>query len=225
MMHSRRQRYRAEMIDEAKRIACDQLAEFGASGVSVNAIARRMGVTGPALYRYFTNRDELLTALIRDAYTDLAKTVEEVAGSRRAAAVRLRDMAAALHEWAVREPHRYLLLFGTPVPGYAAPQDTIDIANRLFVVFARTVAQLGESGDAMPRYAPQSAVERQLARLAPHRELGDVPVRALRLAVIGLTRLHGVISLAVEGQFTPMGIDGKLLVREEIDSIIAEATA
>src|ERR1044072_916013 len=79
----RRQQYREQTRQEAKRIALEQLAADGIAGISVNAIGKRMGVTGPALYRYFANRDALLTELISDGYHDMADTVEAaVAGAR-----------------------------------------------------------------------------------------------------------------------------------------------
>src|ERR1044072_163112 len=113
-----RERYREQNREEAKRIALEQLAESGPAGVSVNAIAREMGVTGPALYRYFAGRDGLLTELIADAYTELADTVEHAATPKPAPGARARALATAWRDWALAQPHRYLLLFGTPIPGY-----------------------------------------------------------------------------------------------------------
>ncbi|MGH3435423.1 MAG: TetR/AcrR family transcriptional regulator [Sciscionella sp.] len=217
-MISRRQRYREEMIDEAKRIACEQLAVSGPAGISVNAIAKHMGVTGPALYRYFGSRDALLTELIRDAYAELAVTLEEVARGnvRRAPATRLRELADAFRGWAVEQPHRYLLLYGTPVPGYIAPQDTIELANRALTVIATVIADLPGVASAPER----SVLDRQLANLMRNRDT-DVGVGAMRRAVLCWTRLHGIVSLEVQGQFEPTGVDPALLLRAEIDAVIA----
>src|SRR5215467_10787776 len=67
-----RERYRAQVRAEVKQAALRQLAESGPTGLSVSAIGKELGVSGPALYRYFASRDELLTELVIDAYNDLS---------------------------------------------------------------------------------------------------------------------------------------------------------
>ena len=113
-----RDRFRAQMVDEIKQIALRQLAEGGAQALSVNAIAKELGVSGPALYRYFANRDALLTELILDAYADLSAAL-------RAADPGLRPLADAYRSWATANPHRYRLLFASPLPGYQAHDDRL----------------------------------------------------------------------------------------------------
>src|SRR3954447_18147263 len=92
----RREQYREQTRQEAKRIALEQLAEDGVPGISVNAIGKRMGVTGPALYRYFANRDALLTELISDGYHDLADTLERAITKAGTPADKLRTGARAM---------------------------------------------------------------------------------------------------------------------------------
>src|SRR5688572_16275964 len=82
---SRRDRYRAQTREEAKTVALSQLAASGPTGISVNAIAKAMGMTGPALYRYFASRDDLLTELIIDAYGDLAAALHRAIADAEAA--------------------------------------------------------------------------------------------------------------------------------------------
>ncbi|SBS76070.1 TetR-family transcriptional regulator [uncultured Mycobacterium sp.] len=193
---SRRERLRHEAVVEIKRFAMRQLAESGAAGISITAIAKQMGMTGPALYRYFANREALLTALIRDGYADLAQTAERAA--KRAAALppaeRLHVVAAAVRGWALAEPQRYLLLFGTPVPGYEAPMDTLDEATRTLNVLIAITA-----------------------------ELASEPSRALVLATVAWTRLHGIISLELVGQFTHLDVDPESLLAGEMNSLVAQA--
>ncbi|MFE0517109.1 TetR/AcrR family transcriptional regulator, partial [Streptomyces sp. NPDC058964] len=113
---SPRERYRGQVRAEIKERARDQIASAGASGLSLNAIAKDLGMSGPALYRYFAGRDDLITELIRDAYRSLADAF-------RAAAVPesgLPGLAHALRRWALEDPQRYFLVYGTPVPGYHA---------------------------------------------------------------------------------------------------------
>lgn len=74
-----RERYRTQMRAEIKERAWEQIATAGASALSLNAIAKRMGMSGPALYRYFVGRDKLITELIRDAYQSLADTFRAAA--------------------------------------------------------------------------------------------------------------------------------------------------
>lgn len=193
---SRRERLRHEAMVEIKRFAMRQLAESGAAGISITAIAKQMGMTGPALYRYFANREALLTALIRDGYADLAQTAERAA--KRAAAQppaeRLQVVAAAVRGWALAEPQRYLLLFGTPVPGYEAPMDTLDTANRTLNVLVAIAAELASDTS-----------------------------RSLLLATIAWTRLHGIISLELVGQFTYLDIDPASLLDGEMNSLVEQA--
>src|SRR5947209_20365292 len=105
-----RDRFRAQVRDEVKQVALRQLAEGGPQALSVNAIAKELGVSGPALYRYFAGRDELLTELVTDAYHDLTAALATAARNRRQRPPqRLRALAAAYRAWARAEPHRYRL--------------------------------------------------------------------------------------------------------------------
>jgi AcrR family transcriptional regulator len=117
-----RARFRAQVRDEIKQIALRQLAELGPAGISVNAIGKELGVTGPALYRYFASRDELLTELAIDSYDDLAAAVGTAvdATPARATRRRLEVLARSHRDWARDQPHRYRLLYAPPIPGYEA---------------------------------------------------------------------------------------------------------
>ncbi|MGH3861349.1 TetR/AcrR family transcriptional regulator [Actinokineospora sp.] len=210
---SRREQYREDTRRDAKRIAMAQLAVAGPAGVSLNAIAKEMGLTGPALYRYFTGRDALLGELIADGYTELAKTVERTAelAARRTPKARLREMADAFREWALDEPQRYLLLFGSPVPAFRAPEHTVDLAQRTLTAFAEVLAEI-------PEESSHPALERQFALWIRQRGTG-LPPAAMKRAVIGWTRMHGVLSLEVEGHFDIMGFDPALLFHAEVDAL------
>jgi AcrR family transcriptional regulator len=215
VVNVRRERFREETKAEAKRIALEQLAEQGIAGVSVNAIAKRMGVTGPALYRYFKGRDDLLNDLVRDAWHDLADAVEaSVAASEGTPAPdRLRAFAEVFRSWGVTQPHRYLLLFGTPLPGYHAPQDTVLMAHRTMSALLGVLPHEGAT-------TGSSTLDDQLVAWAGSRGEGDVPPAVLLTGLRAFTRLHGVLSLEVSGQFGPMGIDPALLYRAEVESLI-----
>ena len=121
-----RDRFRAQVREETKQLALRQLAEGGPEALSLNAIAKRLGVSGPALYRYFANRDSLLTELIIDAYDDLGAALE----AADVPVDRLRSLVRAYRGWAVAEPHRYRLLFRAPLPGYDAHAERLVEASQ-----------------------------------------------------------------------------------------------
>ena len=128
-----RERARAELTQEIKQEARRQLAAHGAQGLSLRAVARELGMVSSALYRYFPSRDELLTALIIDAYDALGEAAEAASAGRPAADIRGRLAATchAVRDWALAHPHEYALIYGSPVPGYQAPQATIAPATRV----------------------------------------------------------------------------------------------
>ncbi|MGH3171774.1 MAG: TetR/AcrR family transcriptional regulator, partial [Trebonia sp.] len=134
-----RERARAELTREIKEEAKRQLAASGANGLSLRAVARSLGMVSSALYRYFPSRDDLLTALIIDAYNSMGTAVEEAISSSADAGDSARGRWAAacrtVRNWATARPHEYALIYGSPVPGYRAPAATIGPAARVPVAF------------------------------------------------------------------------------------------
>src|SRR5664279_3973305 len=104
---------------EARR----QIARHGADGLSLRAVARELGTVSSALYRYFPSRDDLLTALIVEAYNALGDAIEAADARIDPSEVTERwlAMCRTVRDWARRQPHEYALLYGSPVPGYRAP--------------------------------------------------------------------------------------------------------
>src|SRR5262245_6242841 len=131
---SRRERARAATIAEIKETALRLMHEHGTTDLRFSDIAREMGMTPPALYRYFADGDDLLTALIVDAYDDLAEAVAEARDQipEDDPSGRLIAVSRAYRIWARREPQRFALILGMPVPGYAAPEEgpTTEAARR-----------------------------------------------------------------------------------------------
>jgi AcrR family transcriptional regulator len=143
-----RARVRAEMTDEIKRVALDHLARDG-SALSLRAVARDMGMVSSAIYRYFPSRDELLTALIIDAYTSLAEAVELADGNvgrRDAYLSRWFAVCHAVRRWAVAKPAEYALIYGSPIPGYKAPDDTIEPGGRAMISMAQCIREAEAAG-------------------------------------------------------------------------------
>ncbi|GGS17315.1 TetR family transcriptional regulator [Streptomyces nojiriensis] len=213
-----RERYRQQVREEVKEKAWQQIAGSGASALSLNAIAKQMGMSGPALYRYFANRDELITELIRDAYRSLADAFIAAAGAGGAGRPDLAGLAQVLRRWALADPHRYFLVYGTPVPGYHAPADVTAIASELMSVLLDACAA------AVPAAAPDTEPPAVEDHLAAHRAWAgshpDAPPSALRLALTFWSRLHGVLSLELAGHFTGMGLDPALLFDAEVDRLV-----
>ncbi len=118
-----RERYRAQVRQEVKEAALRQLAEAGPGGLSISAIGKQLGVSGPALYRYFASRDDLLTELVIDAYHDLATSLTAATSqvSNDNPRGRFEALARAYRRWALAEPHRYRLLFGPPLSKLSQP--------------------------------------------------------------------------------------------------------
>jgi AcrR family transcriptional regulator len=205
-----RERYRAQVRQEVKQAALAQLAQAGPAAVSISAIGKQLGVSGPALYRYFASRDDLLTELVIDAYGALATA----AAPSSAPITRFAATARAYRAWALDQPHRYRLLFGPPLPGYDAhARPLIDAARAAMKVLLDT---LGEAGDRAT--APPEPLASQLAAWAqPYDQLAG-PAVALR-AILAWSRLHGLVSLEIAGNYASMGLDPARLFELELATL------
>jgi AcrR family transcriptional regulator len=206
-----RERARVELTREIKEEARRQLADNGANGLSLRAVARELGMVSSALYRYYPSRDDLLTALIIDAYDALGEAAEgAMAGAAPGAApatpARTRWIAGcrAIRDWARSNPHEYALIYGSPVPGYHAPEATIGPASRVPLAFVGVVrgalasGELAAPGEALP---VTGALAGQAAALSAALPSPGVPPDALVRAVIAWTQLFGLISFELFGQF------------------------
>src|SRR3954451_15044008 len=127
-----REQNRAENTEAIKAVARAHLARDGAASLSLRAVARDVGMVSSALYRYFPSRDDLLTALITDAYDAVGQVAEDAdtGCDRDDVTGRWRAVSHAIRRWGLDHPHEYALVYGSPVPGYQAPQDTIAPASR-----------------------------------------------------------------------------------------------
>jgi AcrR family transcriptional regulator len=187
-MSDMRDRFRTQIRDEVKTAALRQLAAGGPQALSINAIAKELGVSGPALYRYFAGRDELLTELIVDAYADLARALTDAP-----------SFPAAYRAWALAQPHRYRLLFTAPLPGYDAQSDRlVAAAQEPMNLLIRALA---------PGPPPPPALSAELAAWAASRGVPDVDPAVAMRAVELWSRVHGLVSLEIEGNFAAMGLD------------------
>jgi AcrR family transcriptional regulator len=199
-----RARARAQLLADVSRVARSHLAECGAPGLSVRAIARDLGLASSALYRYYPSRDALLTQLIIESYDELGDAVEraESAVDRHDLAGRFRASAHAVRDWARMNPNEYALIYGSPVPGYAAPQDTVDPATRVTTVLAGILADVDIGGVSLrlPTTMPES-LRGQLDAMTE--ALGEqIHPLVLLLGVTVWAKLFGMVSFELFGTFT-----------------------
>ena len=192
------------MVEEIKAVARRHLASDGAN-LSLRAVARDLGMVSSAVYRYFPSRDDLLTALIIDAYDAVGEVAERAdAGCARDDLVgRWLAVSSAIRAWALANPHEYALIYGSPVPGYAAPPDTVPPATRATAVLAGLLrdgvaagALTGGAGTRMPR-----TVHAELERIAEDPRFAGVPPEVFARGVALWTHLFGMLSFELFGQF------------------------
>ncbi|MCK1818691.1 TetR/AcrR family transcriptional regulator [Streptomyces sp. XM83C] len=196
-----RARARTEVTAAIKDAARRQLAAEGAARLSLRAVARELGMVSSALYRYFPSRDDLLTALITDAYDSLGEAAE-TAHARVADAASLRRWTAvceAVRHWALAHPHEYALIYGTPVPGYSAPDATVPAASRVGLLLLGVARDAHERGElTAPPLPPELAPEadRMAADLAP-----GLPPAAMPSLIAAWAQLFGLVGFELFGQF------------------------
>ena len=200
-----RERVREELTREITEIARSQLATEGAAGLSLRAVAREMGMVSSAIYRYFPSRDDLLTALIIDGYNAIGTAAEQADAACPPGDYTGRWLAVcrAVRDWALAHPHEYALVYGSPVPGYQAPQQTIAPAARAAAVYGKIISDayrasaLDPPGICPPppqSFGPDAAVLRTSV-------MAEVPDDVAARAVAGWTTLFGMVSFELFGQF------------------------
>lgn len=202
-IRSARERARGEVVAEIVRVANRQLAEVGPTGLSLRAVARELGVVSSAVYRYVASRDELLTLLIVDAYDSLGAHVEAAVadGAAEAPLRRWVGAAVAVRDWAVQHPHEYALLYGTPVPGYAAPERTIPSGTRVSFALLSIVRDAWRAGELEVPDGPavSAALAADLEGFRVAVDL-DAPDEVLVRALAAWTQLFGLVSFELHSQ-------------------------
>ncbi len=197
-----RARVRAEMIQEIKTIARRHLETDGAN-LSLRAVARDMGMVSSAIYRYFPSRDDLLTALIIDAYNalgDVSEAGDATVTDRGDLLGRFLAISHAIRRWALATPSEYALVFGSPVPGYAAPMDTVVAAGRTPAVLIQIFTD-GHASGALDPAGPElpEPLRDDLRRVAEQIAPGLPEPITLR-GMQAWTLLFGAISFELFGQ-------------------------
>lgn len=223
---TRRERQQEATREEIKAIARRQMAERGAAALSLRAIAAAMGLTAPALYRYYERRDDLITALIVDAFDALGAVVGAACDTRPPDDYAGQFGAAMLayREWALAHEADFKLIYGTPIPGYHAPENlTGPAAFRSLVALSRLLGEAWRAGRLTPpaEYAETPpALRAHLEAWAKRGFDYDVPTAVLRTGFVAWTQLQGLIMLELFGHIEPVVGDADALYRAEVRALI-----
>jgi AcrR family transcriptional regulator len=222
-----RARARAAALEEIKRTARAQLTVSGAAALSVRHVAREVGMCSSGVYRYYTSRDELLTALIIDAYDALGAAVEQAEATidRADHVARWCAAAAAIREWAQAHPQEYGLVFGSPVPGYVAPQDTVVPAARVPFLLAAILrdayeAHALEGVGSRDERGSGSGLDPSFTTSAM--PLAGLPGEVVAAGVRAWSELFGLISFELFGHLKGTVLDGDRFFRIACERMAAE---
>ncbi|MEU8379872.1 TetR/AcrR family transcriptional regulator [Streptosporangium sp. NPDC048865] len=218
---TRRERLRRQTIEEIKQRAFELLDAGGTNEVSIASVGKAMGMSPPALYRYFPSREALLDALVVDAYTDLGTTVASAArgGAEQDARSRVALIAQAWRRWALALPRRYAMLFSDRSPGAQDPPEGVTAVNQGMLALITALQEIAPPSPAGDAPLDKSLLGWGEAIGAPP----EVAPAALRLAVLFWSRVHGLVSLEISGAFDNMGLDAGLLLAEEIRVVVDAA--
>lgn len=222
MVRPTRKKQIKNLQEAIKETAWTQIAEFGASALSLRAIARELKITAPAIYNYFPDRDALVTALIIDAYKSFGDSQLEARDAIPARDVqgRMKAIGIAYRTWAHTHPQRYQLIFGTPIPGYEAPlMEVLPSAARSLSALVSVIEQLRVTGKLNIQSFPEVKREYKVSFETWKKYGGDVDMLSISVAMVIWSRVHGIVSLEIANNLPPFGASGDELYLFELDSI------
>jgi AcrR family transcriptional regulator len=213
----------ANLAEVIKDTAWKQIAETGAAALSLRAIARELKITAPAIYNYFPRRDDLVTALIVDAFQSLGESQKQAIQDWPSddLFMQMQALGEAYRNWAIRYPQRYHLIFGTPIPGYEAPAEiTVPAA-------ASSIEPLTETIQAC--WAAKLLRVEDFAALTPALRCmlenwsdftGGLEIEVLYSALAIWSRLHGLVLLEISHQFPSFITDPEEVFRRELANLL-----
>lgn len=201
----KRERNRAEVMAQIMAAGRRELAEHGADGLSLRAVAREIGMVSSAVYRYVASRDELLTLLIIESYNAVGLAAERAVDSGGTGAQRFVAVARAILEWGRAHPHEFALLHGSPVPGYRAPEDTVIPGTRVPTAMLGLLIEEYAAGRVSP--PPPELDPPVTAELSGQLDIVrgffgvEVPDGVLLRGMSAWTQVYGLIGFELFGQF------------------------
>lgn len=227
-MKSRREQQREATLEEIKDLAWQQMADNGPAKLSLRQITRQMRMSSAAIFRYFPNRDALLDTLTEDAFLsqDAALEASQEGNGHQSPERQLLALAEAYRQWAMDHPAQYMLIYGTPIPGYQPDWGRLlPAASRgltLFLEIFESGRRAGQLTLPVDQLSPD--LKRHLEGVISERDYPVSP-QALYLAIAAWARLHGVVSLELIGQLGLVTGDPALFFRQEVDSLLATMTS
>ncbi len=221
---------REEMASDIKRIARQQLAEKGTNGISLRGIARELGMTAPAIYNYFPRLDDLITALLVDAFTAHADAMDSAVAQHKNPVDQLRASLMAFREWAIEHPADFQLVYGNPIPGYEAPKEiTVPLASRPQATLYQCILEAYQTnGMTIPiryLYIPKGIIDfldGWLYDRIPEMKDISYAIPIFTLMQIIWTRIHGIVMLEIHEHIGPTIGDVEALYRQEIEHFIED---
>lgn len=215
LVAGRRENLRAATVREIKAVARQEIARGGAHALNLSAVARGSGLSQPGLYRYFANRDDLLTALVADGHDALASAVAAAVDPAAPPVDQFRAAALAYRGWAITDPVDFGLVYGLPVPGYHAPLDgpTVPSAARPAQVVLGILDRADAEGllrDLRPAAPPVPAA----AFLAGRSD------RVVQHFLAAWGRVHGLVCLEVFGHLTLMLPDSAAAFHHQVEILL-----
>jgi AcrR family transcriptional regulator len=216
-----REATRTQILETARQ----QMALFGTAGIGLRAIARELGLTAPALYRYFPSLDDLITALIVEDFRALADSMEAARDVTLGGPVeKLRAVMLAYRGWAMAHPTDFQLIYGNPIPGYHAPGEvTVPEVVRGFVVLVGLIEEALRSGALQPQPPYDHIPDETAASLREIILRDGYPVSelALYLAVVSWTAGHGAIVLELFNHLGPVIGDPAVYYAAQVDRLLS----
>ncbi len=218
MARPTKQTQQANLHDAIKTAAWQQMHEVGAAGLSLRAIARAIGVSAPAIYHYYADRDALVTALISDAYTSLGDYQLAARDSvpHDDLRSRLHATGVAYRAWALAMPQRYQLIFGTPIPGYQAPPEIMPVAGRSLQALVSVLDDLAHAGLLNTAAIPQVNSSSLPMFTQWQQHTATHTPAALTCAILIWGRVHGLVMLEISHTIPSFGTHGDALYMYEL---------
>lgn len=208
-----------------KKTAWKQIAEYGAPSLSLRAIARELDITAPSIYNYYPSRDDLVTALIVDAFNSLAESQEASLENIPFSDLSGRFSALGLgyRQWAVDYPQRYQLIFGTPLPRYHAPEEvTLPAASRALLPLVGVVQAFFSAGRLrIERLATLTPALASMLTAWGETAAGAHPA-VLYLALVVWSRVHGLVMLEITHQMPSFFDDPAQVFQREVDTMLLQ---
>ncbi len=225
---SRREKKQLDTQEEIKTAAWRYIAQHGAASLSLRAVAASLGLSAPALYRYFPSKNHLVLALIQDAFLSLRDALEASISSIPQASwdIQLRRLGHAYRDWAIAQPESFFLIFGNPVPGYLGPPDELlPVAGQSLRALVQVIRKASTVGALRLPLSPAPNLRLQTSLRAWSDAIHKTDSEILYLAFIIATRVQGLMLAELGRQLPPFFPDGSDLFERELERIILEVRA